>query len=101
MVLYNRERILEVEKECERLGLSQERLMENAGTVVVKAIRERYELENLKILVVCGRGNNGGDGFVIARRLLRGGAKVAIALALIVSAKTGSTHSECVTGSRK
>ena len=81
MVLYNRERILEVEKECERLGLSQERLMENAGTVVVKAIRERYELENLKILVVCGKGNNGGDGFVIARRLLRGGAKVAIALA--------------------
>lgn len=80
MVLYNRESILEVERECERLGLTQERLMENAGTVVVKAIRERFELENLKILVVCGKGNNGGDGFVIARRLLRGGAKVAIAL---------------------
>ena len=89
MVLYNRERILEVERECERLGLSQERLMENAGTVVVKAIRERYELENLKILVVCGKGNNGGDGFVIARRLLRGGARVAIALA------EGLPNSDC------
>ncbi len=81
MVLYDRESILEVERECERLGLTQERLMENAGTVVVKAIRERFELEDLKVLVVCGKGNNGGDGFVIARRLLRSGAKVAIALA--------------------
>ncbi len=81
MVLYDRDSVLEVETKCFELGITQERLMENAGTVVAKAIRERFELDGLKVLVVCGKGNNGGDGFVVARRLLQGGAKVAIALA--------------------
>lgn len=80
MVLYNHNQVLAEERECERLGISQDRLMENAGTAVVKNIRDRYTIENLRVLVVCGKGNNGGDGFVIARRLLRGGAKVAVAL---------------------
>lgn len=43
--------------------------MENAGKAVYDAIRQRFELRDKKILVVCYHGNNGGDGFVAARLL--------------------------------
>lgn len=49
-------------------------LMENAGTRVVEAIEERFDnLEDLQVYVLCGKGNNGGDGFVVARLLLERG----------------------------
>jgi len=45
-------------------------LMENAGEQVVSFILEKFpSLENLKVMVICGKGNNGGDGFVISRLL--------------------------------
>ena len=45
-------------------------LMENAGGRVVDAIEERFgNLEDLQVYVLCGKGNNGGDGFVVARLL--------------------------------
>jgi ADP-dependent NAD(P)H-hydrate dehydratase / NAD(P)H-hydrate epimerase len=49
-------------------------LMENAGTRVVETIEERFaELDDLQIYVLCGKGNNGGDGFVVARLLVEKG----------------------------
>jgi hydroxyethylthiazole kinase-like uncharacterized protein yjeF len=59
----------------ERLGISQLQLMENAGKQVADAIRQRYGLLRMPhVAVLCGKGNNGGDGFVVARFLkeLRG-----------------------------
>jgi hydroxyethylthiazole kinase-like uncharacterized protein yjeF len=45
-------------------------LMENAGTRVVDFLRETFApLGQHRVVVVCGKGNNGGDGFVIARQL--------------------------------
>jgi len=45
-------------------------LMENAGSRVVDFLRETFApLNEHRVVVVCGKGNNGGDGFVIARQL--------------------------------
>ena len=44
-------------------------LMENAGKAIYKIIKQRFDLKDKKILVVCYHGNNGGDGFVAARYL--------------------------------
>ncbi|MCS6873433.1 MAG: NAD(P)H-hydrate dehydratase [Pyrinomonadaceae bacterium] len=51
-------------------------LMENAAQNVVRAIEQKVGLRNKKFLVVCGRGNNGGDGAAIARLLWMKGASV-------------------------
>src|SRR5690606_35112554 len=45
-------------------------LMENAGAQVVRIVRQEYpDLATQRVAVLCGRGNNGGDGFVVARYL--------------------------------
>ena len=44
-------------------------LMENAGKAVYQTIKQKFDLKDKKILVVCYHGNNGGDGFVAARYL--------------------------------
>ena len=56
----------------DRFGIPSIILMETAGMRVVEALRERFDdLRELKIVVLCGKGNNGGDGFVVARHLIQ------------------------------
>ena len=47
-------------------GFDHTRLMENAGASVCRIISETLGIINKSVAVVCGRGNNGGDGFVVA-----------------------------------
>jgi NAD(P)H-hydrate epimerase len=63
----------------EEIGIPSLVLMENAGRQVVSAIETAYEsqLEG-RIAVLCGRGNNGGDGFVVSRTLLQRGVDAAV-----------------------
>jgi len=57
-------------------GLKAELLMENAGTEALGVLREAYgPLCGARVLLVAGGGNNGGDAFVLARRLLDEGAE--------------------------
>ncbi len=52
-------------------------LMETAGRGVFRALWDRYaQRARAGVVVVCGRGNNGGDGFVVARCLLNKGVRV-------------------------
>ncbi|MGE0447662.1 MAG: NAD(P)H-hydrate epimerase, partial [Vicinamibacterales bacterium] len=58
----------------EDIGIPSLVLMENAGRQVVAAMESAYEARlNGRVAVLCGRGNNGGDGFVVARTLLQRG----------------------------
>ncbi len=52
-----------------KYGITEELLMENAGNAAFFALQQEYDLYNKKILIFCGVGNNGGDGFVLARKL--------------------------------
>lgn len=61
---------------AQELGISGTVLMERAGAAMAQAILESYA--PLRALAVCGGGNNGGDGFVIARELHRAGIEVAV-----------------------
>ncbi|HLX13085.1 MAG TPA: NAD(P)H-hydrate dehydratase, partial [Bacteroidota bacterium] len=64
-----------------RLKISGLVLMENAGRGVVDAMQSQFgSLAGKRILVVCGKGNNGGDGFVIARHLNNLGSVVTVCL---------------------
>ncbi len=56
-------------------------LMENAGRGFIDALEcHAGDMKGRRVLVVCGKGNNGGDGFVIARHLANRGALVHVAL---------------------
>ena len=55
-------------------------LMENAGRGAMDVIERVVPIAKLKTLVVCGEGNNGGDGFVVARHLLSRGFDVHVFL---------------------
>lgn len=65
------EEMREVDRITIESGIPGLILMENAGSRVVEFLAERFRpLSNQRVVVVCGKGNNGGDGLVIARQLL-------------------------------
>ncbi|MBM4249613.1 MAG: NAD(P)H-hydrate dehydratase [Euryarchaeota archaeon] len=68
-----------LDRNAQYLGVPTSQLMENAGKAVADAVMKRYNLNRKKVLVLCGTGNNGGDGFVAAR-YLRVHCEVTVAL---------------------
>src|SRR5579871_1081627 len=60
----------------EKYGVPSLTLMENAGTAVAEFAQKHFEFST--VCVVCGKGNNGGDGFVAARKLHEAGKKVSV-----------------------
>jgi NAD(P)H-hydrate epimerase len=72
------------DRRAQALGVSEERLMEHAGTAVAAAVKalavdtERWGKG--PIVILAGPGNNGGDGYVAARRLALNGGRVVVAV---------------------
>ncbi|RUA02952.1 MAG: bifunctional ADP-dependent NAD(P)H-hydrate dehydratase/NAD(P)H-hydrate epimerase [Deltaproteobacteria bacterium] len=61
-------------------GIADELLMENAGLAVFEVIREKIGVRGKRILIFSGAGNNGGDGFVVARKIHAGGGRARVAV---------------------
>jgi hydroxyethylthiazole kinase-like uncharacterized protein yjeF len=72
------------DRRAQALGILEVRLMEHAGTAVAAAVKAlAMDLDRWgtgPIVILCGPGNNGGDGYVAARRLALAGASVIVAV---------------------
>ncbi len=76
----------------QEFGFSGLVLMENAASGAARFLQSRYRTEDAGILIVCGTGNNGGDGLVMARHLYNAGLPVAV---LLLTARGGRLSYEC------
>jgi NAD(P)H-hydrate epimerase len=75
------------------IGIPSIVLMENAGRQVVAAMEATFgEMGDKRVAVIAGRGNNGGDGFVVARTLLQRGVDVSVFLLAEVAAVRGDAR---------
>ncbi len=62
----------------DEFGITEELLMENAGQAAYFVLLREFGIRDKKFLVFCGIGNNGGDGFVIARKIHSNGGEVRV-----------------------
>jgi hydroxyethylthiazole kinase-like uncharacterized protein yjeF len=85
-VLIGAAEMAEIDQAAQRLGLTQDALMESAGAAVADVAQVELGrlasglLEPPLSVILCGPGNNGGDGFVVARRLAAAGGRVVVVL---------------------
>jgi len=64
----------------EEFSISEDLLMENAGQAVYFVILQEFGIKGNKFLILCGGGNNGGDGLVVARKIHSNGGEAKILL---------------------
>jgi hydroxyethylthiazole kinase-like uncharacterized protein yjeF len=64
----------------EEFGISEDLLMENAGQAVYFVMLQEFGIKDNKFVVLCGGGNNGGDGLVVARKIHSNGGEAKVFL---------------------
>jgi NAD(P)H-hydrate epimerase len=77
--ILNREQIRAYDAKAIEAGVPSLVLMENAGLGATAVITELFDdaiVDDGPVVIVCGRGNNGGDGFVVGRQLMANGYEV-------------------------
>jgi ADP-dependent NAD(P)H-hydrate dehydratase / NAD(P)H-hydrate epimerase len=83
------------DRRAQALGVSEERLMEHAGTAVAAAVKalavDTDRWAKGPIVILAGPGNNGGDGYVAARRLALNGGNVVVAVVASEARPAGAT----------
>lgn len=80
MKVVTQSQMKQVEENSLQYDMTYQRLMENAGSAAATFIRHTFKIEGLNCMIFCGSGNNGGDGFVTARKLIENGANVLVVL---------------------
>jgi NAD(P)H-hydrate epimerase len=70
----------EIEQATDTAGISYAQMMEHAGQAVARAIRDRMDAIDKRVVILVGPGNNGGDGLVAGRALAEAGAQVSFYL---------------------
>jgi NAD(P)H-hydrate epimerase len=82
MRILNTQQMREADRQTiDEIGLPSVVLMENAGRQAVAAMEAAFDdLSSSRVGVLCGRGNNGGDGFVVARTLAQRGIEATVYL---------------------
>lgn len=70
----------EIERRADEAGLSYYQMMENAGIGAAEQMTSKGAVAGKRVVIFCGKGNNGGDGFVVARKLTEKGASVQLIL---------------------
>ncbi len=84
-----------MDRRAQAVGVPEERLMEHAGTAVAAAVRalavDLGRWGSGPVVIMCGPGNNGGDGYVAARRLALAGASVVVGLVAPDARPAGTT----------
>jgi ADP-dependent NAD(P)H-hydrate dehydratase / NAD(P)H-hydrate epimerase len=81
----------ELDRAAEEHGMPASVLMENAGTAIAEEAL-RLLGPSGRVLVMCGQGNNGGDGLVAARKVAAAGRPVVIELMVVPEALEGEPH---------
>ena len=80
MKIVSAEEMREIDRvTSERFGVPSLTLMENAGSAVARFVLSDYPHAE-RVGILCGKGNNGGDGFVVARKLVEAGRAVRVLL---------------------
>jgi hydroxyethylthiazole kinase-like uncharacterized protein yjeF len=94
MRVLNTEQMREADRRTiHEIGIPSIVLMENAGRQAVAAMEAAFEdLSASRVAVLCGRGNNGGDGFVVARTLIQRGVETSVFLIGSVSDVQGDAR---------
>ena len=88
------EQMKKAEENSEKNGVSRQKLMENAGEVCFRSINEFVGgVKGKNFVVLCGRGNNGGDGLEITARIIENGGN-AVAL-YVIDFPSGDTARKC------
>ncbi|MBQ1237463.1 MAG: NAD(P)H-hydrate dehydratase [Oscillospiraceae bacterium] len=75
------DRMKSAEHKSAENGISYLRLMENAGCAAAVSIQKKIDIRGRYCTVIAGKGNNGGDAFVVARKLFENEALVSVILA--------------------
>ncbi len=81
MKIYTSEKMKRIEAAANEKGYAYLDMMEAAGTKCAQAIYKHFDARGKKLAIICGKGKNGGDGFVAARVLHEMGCHVNVILA--------------------
>src|SRR5215831_18380163 len=92
MPLHSAEQVRAMDRDAiERLGIPGYTLMTRAGAAALRILKERWPKAK-RVTIVCGSGNNAGDGYVVARLARREGLQITVVALFAPESLKGDAH---------